>query len=190
VGDKQAWVAAFVVTALGPVEKVVVAKVIPTPPKAPPPAPTKPPVVLSKTVPFGQEFPTTLWGLKLYDVKRAKVVYWFGDAQIASGTYLIPFVEVRNLGSGTAAPHRNLHFYLQDERGRTWTYDPFNDAVLGAAWQFKAGHLYDDINPGSVLGVALPFGVAPDLADMWLRVKEAPGVVMYLGNVSQMPENK
>lgn len=193
LGDKQPWVAASVVTALGPVEKVAVAKAIPTPPPAPPtqpPAPTKAPVVFPKTVPLGQEFPTTLWGLKLYDVKRTKVVYFFGDATIANGTYLIALVEVRNLGSGTADPHNNLHFYLQDERGRTFTYDPFGDAVLGASWQFKAGHLYDDVNPGNVLGVALPFDVGGDLGDVWLRVKEAPGVVMYLGNVSQMPESK
>lgn len=187
VNGKTAWVAASVVTALGPASGVKVAQSIPTPPPAPP---TKAPVVLPKTVPLGQEFPTTLWGLKLYDVKRAKVVYWHGTAKIANGTWLIPFVEVRNLGSGTAQPHKNLHFYLQDEGGRTFTFDPFNDAVLGAAWQFKAGHLYDDINPGSVIGIALPYDVTPELGDVWLRVKEAPGVVMYLGNVSQMPESK
>ncbi|MCX7707209.1 MAG: SH3 domain-containing protein [Anaerolineae bacterium] len=184
VNGRKAWVAASVASALGPTNGVPVIKDIPTPPPAPTPVP------LPKVVPQGQEFLTTLWGLKLYDVKRAKVVYWFGDAEIARGTWLIPFVEFRNLGSGTARPNRNLHFYLQDAAGRTFTFDPFNDAVLGAAWQFKAGHLYDDINPGSILGIALPFDVSPDLGDVWLRVQEAPNVVMYLGNVSQMTELK
>jgi len=41
-----------------------------------------------------------------------------------------------------------------------------------------------------VLGIALPFDVSPDLGDIWLRVQEAPGVIMYLGNVSQMAELK
>jgi hypothetical protein len=141
-------------------------------------------------MPLGQEFLTTLWGLKLYDVKRAKAVYYLGDAEFAHGTWLIPFVEFRNLGTGTAAPHNNLHFYLQDDKGRTWTYDPLNDGVLGAAWQFQAGHLNDDINPGSVLGIALPYDVAPELGDMWLRVKEAPDAVMYLGDVSEIPESE
>lgn len=184
INGKDAWVAAAVVGVMGPVEGVPVIKDIPTPV----PLPTATP--WPKASPLGQEFLTTLWGLKLYDVKRAKVVYWFGDAQIARGTWLIPFVEFRNLGSGTARPSRNLRFYLQDAQGRTFTFDPFNDAVLGAAWQFNAGHLYDDIHPGSVLGIALPFDVSPDLGDVWLRVREAPNVVMYLGNVSQMPELK
>ena len=127
VNGKTAWVAASVVTALGPVSGVPVAKNIPAPP---PPPPTKAPVVLPKTVPLGQEFTTTLWGLKLYDVKRAKVVYWFGDAEIAHGTWLIPFVEFRNLGSGTAQPSRNLHFYLQDDRGRTWTFDDIQGTLF------------------------------------------------------------
>jgi len=187
VGGKNAWVAASVVSILGDASSIPIAQDIPTPPLAPP---TAVPVALPKTVPLGQEFPTTLWGLKLYDVKRAKAVYWFGSAEIANGTWLIPFVEFRNLGSGTNQPSSNLHFYLQDAAGRTFDYDVFNDAELGAAWQFKAGHLYDKINPSSVLGVAIPFDVAPSLGDMWLRVKEAPGVVMYLGNVSQMQETK
>jgi hypothetical protein len=187
LAGKPGWVAASVVRIVGGTDAVPVAKDIPKPP---PPKPTAPPVVMSKTMPLGQEFLTTLWGVKLYDVKRAKAVYWYGDGEIAHGTWLIPLVEFRNLGSGTNDPHSNLHFYLQDDKGRTFTYDPFNDGVLGAAWQFQAGHLYDDINPGSALGVALPFDVSPDLGDMWLRVKEAPNVVMYLGNVSQMPETK
>jgi hypothetical protein len=187
VSDKNAWVAASVVTALGPLSGVPVSQSIPTPPPAPP---TAAPVALPKTVPLGQEFPTTLWGLKLYDVKRAKAVYFFGSSDIANGTWLIPFVEFRNLGSGTNQPSSNLHFYLQDAAGRTFDYDTWNDAELGAAWQFKAGHLYDKINPSSVLGIAIPFDVAPSLGDMWLRVKEAPGVAMYLGNVSQMQESK
>jgi len=117
-------------------------------------------------------------------------VYYFGSAEIAKGVWLIPLVEFRNLGTGTAEPHRNLYFYLQDDRGRTYKFDPFNDAVLGAAWQFQAGHLYDDINPGLKLGIALPFDVPPDIGDVWLRVEQDPNVVIYLGNVSQMPESK
>ncbi len=130
------------------------------------------------------------WGLRLYDVKRAKSVYHYGNARFAQGTYLIPLVEFRNTGAGTATPVRSLNFYLQDARGRTYKFDPFDDAVLGAAWQFQAGHLYDDINPGLKLGIALPFDVSPDLTDVWLRVREDSRIVMYLGNVSQLPESK
>ena len=186
-GGKKGWVAASVASAAGPIETVPVVKDVAPPPTV---APKPTPVPLSREMPLGREFQTTLWGMKLYDVKRAKAVYWFGDAEIANGTWLIPLVEFRNLGSGTNDPSSNLHFYLQDEKRRSFDYDYFTTGDLGAAWQFKAGHVYDDINPGSVLGIAIPFDVSPDLGDMWLRVKEAPNVVMYLGNVSQMPESK
>lgn len=187
-GDKQGWIAASVVKASGPLTQVAVARNIPTPPPPPTSPPTKP-TSLPLTPP-DQEFTVKNWGLRLYDVKRAKSVYFYGDARFAQGTYLIPLVEFRNAGSGTATPLRSLNFYLQDARGRTYKFDPFDDAVLGAAWQFQAGHLYDDINPGLKLGIALPFDVSPDLGDVWLRVKEDSKIVMYLGNVSQLPESK
>jgi hypothetical protein len=94
------------------------------------------------------------------------------------------------LGSGTAKPSRNLDFYLQDGLGRSFDYDYLNDAVLGAAHQFQAGHLYDSIHPGSKLGIALPFDISPEIGDIWLRVRQAPEVIIYLGNVSQMPESR
>ncbi|WP_423226629.1 SH3 domain-containing protein [Candidatus Amarolinea aalborgensis] len=181
---KKGWVAASIVKTAGPTNQVAVATDIPKPP--PPPATAIP---LPKTRPE-QEFIVKIWGLKLYDVKRSKTVYWFGNGTFAQGTYLIPLVEFRNTGSGTATAVRNLNFYLQDAQGRTYKFDPFGDAVLGAAWQFHAGHLYDDISPGLTLGIALPFDVSPDLGDVWLRVKEDPKIVMYLGNVSQLPESK
>ena len=194
-GGKQGWIAASVVKASGPLTQVAVAQNIPTPPPAPTPPPVKPtsppakPPSLPLTRP-DQEFMVKNWGLRLYDVKRAKSVYFYGDARFAQGTYLIPLVEFRNTSSGTATPLRTLNFYLQDTRGRTYKFDPFDEAVLGAAWQFQAGHLYDDINPGLTLGIALPFDVSPDLTDVWLRVKEDSKIVMYLGNVSQLPESR
>ena len=62
------------------------------------------------------------------------------------------------------------------------------DGDLAASWQFQAGHLYDNINPGSVLGIAIPFDVSPDLGDMWLRVEQNPAIAIYLGNVSQLSQ--
>lgn len=187
---QEGWVAASLVSTTGPTETVPVIIDIPAAPtKAPTRAPA-PPTALPTPFPKSrtdQEFVVKIWGLRLYDVKKSKAVYFFGDAEIAMGVWLIPFVEFRNAGSGTAEPHYNLDFYLQDERGRTYDFNPFGDAVLGAAWQFQAGHLYDDINPGLKLGIALPFDVPADMGDVWLRVEQDKNVVFYLGNVSQLP---
>jgi hypothetical protein len=192
-GGQEGWVAASLVSTSGPTQTVPVITEIPTaPPKSPtrtPAPPTVPPTPFPKTR-TDQEFVVQIWGLRLYDVKKTKAVYFFGDAEIAKGMWLIAFVEFRNAGSGTAAPHHNLDFYLQDDRGRTYDFDPFGDAVLGAAWQFQAGHLYDDINPRLKLGIALPFDVPADMGDVWLRVEQDKNVVLYLGNVAQLPEVK
>ena len=190
LGTQAGWVAASVVSTSGPVDQVPLASNIPTPPPAPPtqlPAPAAP--ALSKEKPT-QELMVGIWGIKLYDVKRAKAVYFFDQATLAQGTYLIPLVSIRSTGSGTAEPADNLDFYLQDDAGNTYAFDDTNNAVLGAAWQFNAGHLYDDINPGLSLGIALPFDVPPSMGDVWLRVNEDPSFAMYLGNVSQMKESK
>ena len=184
IQGKGIWVAASVVSTDGDTSGVVVVQDIPAPP-SPPPTPTP----LPRTVP-DQEFTVSIWGIRLYDVKKAKAVYFFGDAEVALGMWLVPFVEFRNLGAGGAQPHHNLDFYLQDSMGRVWEFDPSSDGVLGAAWQFQTGHLYDDVKPGLVLGIALPFDVPGDLGDVWLRVKQDSKIVMYLGNFSEMPEYK
>lgn len=184
LNGKPGWVAASVVTTTGRVQDVGVVKNV----APPPPKPT--PVPLAKVKPLGQELLTPSWGLKLYDVQRAKAVYYFSRAQFAQGTYIIPLVEFRNLSTGTAQPYDNLDFYLQDSAGKTYNFQPFGDAVLEAGWQFKAGHLYDDMNPGAVLGIALPFDVPATTGDVWLRIKQHPNVVMYLGNVSEMTESQ
>ena len=188
VKGERAWVANSIVEVVGDLEAVALVMDIPSPPPTSPPPATATP--LPRIVPTGQEFQVSIWGLKLYGVKKTKVVYWFGSAEVAKGMWLIPFVEFRNLGTGTAEPSHNLDFYLMDAAGRTFDYDPFGDAVLGAAWQFQAGHLYDDINPGLNLGIALPFDVPGDLGDVWLRVEQDRNFVLYLGDMSQMPEHK
>lgn len=179
--ERKGWVFKKVVSVKGPVDRVPVVKNIPAPPPTPTPFPKVRP---------SKEFVVGIWGLRLYDVKKVKAVYYFGDATVAHGVWLIPMVEIHNLGSGTADPSNNLDFYLQDSKGRTYQFDEFSDAVLGAAWEFQTGKLYDDINPGIVIGTSLPFDVPPDLGDVWLRVKQDKNMVMYLGNVSQIPEGK
>jgi type II secretory pathway pseudopilin PulG len=192
-GSQEGWIATSLVSTTGLTETVpIITGVAPPPTKAPtrtPAPPTITPTPFPKTR-TDQEFVVQIWGLRLYEVKKAKAVYFFGDAEVATGMWLIPLVEFRNAGSGTAEPYHNLDFYLQDARGRKYEFDPFNDAVLGAAWQFQVGHLYDDINPGLKLGIALPFDVPADLGDVWLRVEQDKNAVFYIGNVAQLPETQ
>ena len=181
-----AWIASSLAKLSKDVSEIAISQKIPTPPPTPKPAPTPKP--LSKDTGIGApEVRAGNWGLKLYNMKKAKTVYFFGTGTVASGVWAVPLVEIRNLGTGTAQPNDTLDFYLQDAAGRKYAFDEFSKGALGASWQFQAGHLYDDINPGIVLGTALPFDVPPDLGDVWLRVNQNPDVGIYLGNVSQLP---
>jgi hypothetical protein len=148
--------------------------------------PTAAPTPLPRTDDFGVQKQVGSWGMRLYDVKRAKAVYFHDNAEVAQGVWLLPFVEFTNLGTGTRAPWEDLDFYLFDDRGRS--YDArHNDASLEAGWQYQAGNIMDDINPGLMLGVVLPVDVPEDLGEVWIRVEQDPTFAIYLGNASSIP---
>jgi len=150
------------------------------------PPPTSTPIPLSRDDDLGVQKQVGSWGMNLYAVKRAKAIYYRNDAEVAQGVWLLPFVEFSNLGTGTRSPWEDLDFYLFDDRG--WSYEArHNDAWLEAGWQFQAGDIMDDINPGLMLGVVLPVDVPEDMGDVWLRVEQDPGFAMYLGNASSIP---
>jgi hypothetical protein len=134
---------------------------------------------------LGIEKAVGAWGVKLYDIKRAKAVWFYGDGTHAQGVWFMPFVEFRNNGSGTRAPSDDLTFYLVDDQGRIFDAS-VNDGSLGASHQFTAGHYYDDIDPGLVLGIVLPVDTPIDLGAVWLRVDEDPSFSLYLGKASEI----
>jgi hypothetical protein len=150
------------------------------------PAALPTPTPLPKSNDFGVQKQVDSWGMKLYDVKRAKAVYFSGNAEVAQGVWLMPFVEFTNTGSGTRSPWEDLDFYLLDDQGRTHEAR-YNDANLGAGWQYQAGSIMDDINPGLVLGVVLPVDVPENMGDVWLRVEQDASFAIYLGNASAVP---
>lgn len=152
----------------------------------PTPVPINTPTPLPIVDDFGVQKQVGTWGMKLYDVKRAKTVYFFDSGETAQGVWLIPLIEFTNQSGGTRAPSDDLDFYLLDDQGQTFEAS-INDASLGAAWQFQSGHYYDDIDPGSVLGISLPVDVPENLGNVWLRVEQDPNFAIYLGNVSSIP---
>jgi hypothetical protein len=156
----------------------------------PAPLPTAPPTVTPTPLPKSNDYQVQKqvgnWAMALYDVKRAKTVYFFGNPNTAAGVWFIPFVEFTNLGSGTRAPWEDLDFYLQDDQGRTFEIT-YNDGTAAAAWQFQAGDFFDDIQPGTLIGVALAVDTPENLGDVWLRVTQDPNFAIYLGRGSDIP---
>jgi len=79
-----------------------------------------------------------------------------------------------------------LTFYLLDDQGRIFDAD-YSDAWLGARWQFQAGDIMDDINPGLILGVVLPVDTPEDFGGVWLKIEEDPSFSIYLGVARDVP---
>ncbi len=157
----------------------------PVPPTSTPMPEPPTPVHVPAAAEIGVEKAVGLWGLKLYDMKRAKAVWFYGDGTYAQGVWLIAFVEFKNNGSGTRAPAEDMTFYFVDDKGQRFDAG-INDGTLGAAHQFTAGHYYDDIGPGLILGVALPVDTPLDLGPVWLKVEEDPNFSIYLGKANEV----
>ncbi|MBC7345255.1 MAG: hypothetical protein H5U03_07550 [Clostridia bacterium] len=152
----------------------------------PTPRPTPTPVV------YGMNEPVTIdgWVAKLYDVKKVKAVYFYDDAYIAKGYFLLVFVEFTNNTGGTAYPGE-LGWRLLDKKAGITRLPEFPaKATWYASWQYQSGRLYGDIQPGSVLGVVEAWDLPPDTGDLYLVADAAPGVAIYLGNFSQLPESR
>lgn len=160
----------------------------PIPPTFTPVPPTSTPPPLPASAEIGVAKSAGPWGLKLYDVKRAKAVWFAGQGTYAQGVWLIPFVEFTNNGSGTRSPNEDLDFYFVDDQGRSFDFSVLSSkAILGAANQFTTGHYYDPINPGLVLGISLPFDTPLDLGGVWLKIQQDPAFSIYLGQANQVP---
>lgn len=159
---------------------------IPVPPTDTPAPPPPVQIGLSKDSAVGVQKQIGIWAMKLYQVKKAKAVYFFGDADVADGVYLMPFVEFTNTGAGSRAPVEDLDLYIVD--GSANRYDlGFSDGDLGAAHQFQAGHIWDDMDPGAVLGIVIPGDVPEGITDAWLKADQDPNFIMYLGDASALP---
>ncbi len=166
----------------------VLPTVTPVPPTATPLPPTITPVPIPENAETGVYKEVGTWGMKLYDVKRAKAVWFFGDGNYAQGMWFIPFLEFKNNGTGTRNPGEDFTFYFVDDQGRIFDFDVLSsDGILGAAHQFTSGHYYDDIDPGLVLGISLPIDTPEDLGNVWLKIEEIPSFSIYLGNANKVP---
>ncbi len=160
----------------------------PAPPTDTPVPPTSTPAPAPAAAEMGIEKAVGAWSMKLYDVKRAKAVWFFGEGTYAQSVWLIPFVEFKNNSGGTRAPDEDFTFYFVDDQGRRFDFDVLNSkGILGAAHQFTSGHYYDPINPGLVLGISLPIDTPLDLGGIWLKVEEDPGFSIYLGKANEVP---
>lgn len=157
-GGTKAWVAAYLLEDAPPGEKIAVTTDIPTPP---------PPTSVSESAPddswaqfagFPVQFGVTRtcghFEYKVYDLRRVKSVWFYSREYIAQGEFLLLFVEVKNISSGTSYFGKfgpRLFFMTSDSQVRTMTGDVKASSYAG--WMYQAGGFYEDINPGQILGL-------------------------------------
>ncbi len=181
VNDKPAWVAAWVVEAVGNTEQIAVVQEIPTPPPTPTP---KPQMNLAEAFPgIGETVTANGWEFKIYDVKKRKAVYFYDEAYIAQGHFLLVFIEAVNRKPGTAS-FGDLDPYVADLTGKEYEYS--SKGSWYAQWQYEGlSSYYDDVNPGNLIRIVHAYDLPDTVGDVTFGVNT--GQKIYLGNFSAMP---
>lgn len=127
---------------------------------------------------------------KLTDVKRKKSVWLFNNEYVAQGEWLMVFVEVKNISPGTSyfgkfgprlvtlAPDGTISQMTGDFKASTY-----------AGWMFQHGDLYEDINPGKVLGLVEAYDVPlePDMI-LGFGMLDCSDDLLSLGVWSKVPQ--
>lgn len=151
------WIAAFLVED-APAGLPIVE--VPLPTVAP--APTPVPVVATEPV------QSTSWrdsGVqacdkfewRIYDVRRAKEVWWFGKGRIAQGEWLITYIHYKNISPGDAQPATTKWRI----NGNQWSSRGTN----GASYMQNGGYNHPTVwlHPGQEMGIVAAWDIAPGL---------------------------
>lgn len=114
----------------------------------------------SSIVPVGQEIEAGGWRFKVAEVHKRKAVYFYDDAHVAMGRYLIVIIDATNLQSGTDYFDRAIDPWVTDEPGNV--FDISGTASGYARWQYGGiSSIYTDVDPGNFVRIA----IAVDLPD-------------------------
>ena len=114
----------------------------------------------SSIVPIGQEIEAGGWRFKVSEVHKRKAVYFYNDAHVAMGHYLIVILDATNLQGGTDYFDRAIDPWVTDEPGNV--FDISGTASGYARWQYGGiSSIYTDVDPGDFVRIA----IAVDLPD-------------------------
>jgi len=181
VNNKSAWVAAWVVEEVGNTEQIAIVQDIPTPPPTPTPRPQVNPAEAFPGI--GETVTADGWEFKVYDVKKRKAVYFYGEAYIAQGHFLLVFVEAINRKPGTSY-FGELKPYVTDRAGNVYRHSIKGSSY--AQWQYEGlSSFYSDVNPGNVIRMVHAYDLPDTVGDVMLSLKTPKWI--YLGNFSSMP---
>jgi hypothetical protein len=177
-----AWIAAFLVENAPAAATLPVASDIPalptpvaTPVATAAPAATPAPAsggqastgATSSIVPIGQEIEAGGWRFKVSEVHKRKAVYFYDDAHVAMGRYLVVIIDATNLQSGTDYFDRTINPWVTDEPGNVFSVS--GTASGYARWQYGGiSSIYTDVDPGNFVRIALAVDLPEDTGKVLL----------------------
>jgi len=170
-----AWIAAFLVDDAPAAATLPVASDIPALP-TPSAAPAAPAPAAggqastgasSSIVPIGQEIEAGGWRFKVSEVHKRKAVYFYGDAHVAMGHYLIVIIDATNLQSGTDYFDRKIDPWVTNEAGKTFSSG--GTASGYARWQYGGlSSIYANVDPGHFVRMAIAVDLPSDTGKVLL----------------------
>jgi hypothetical protein len=118
-------------------------------------------------VPIGQEIEAGGWRFKVSEVHKRKAVYFYDDAHVAMGRYLVVIIDATNLQSGTDYFDRTINPWVTDEPGNVFSVS--GTASGYARWQYGGiSSIYTDVDPGNFVRIALAVDLPEDTGKVLL----------------------
>jgi hypothetical protein len=137
----------------------------------------------SSIVPIGQEIEAGGWRFKVSEVHKRKAVYFYGDAHVAMGRYLIVIIDATNLQSGTDYFARTIAPWVTDKPGNV--FDISGTASGYARWQYGGiSSIFTDVDPGDFVRIAIAVDLPDDTGEVLLSTDV--GKWIELGNFAAM----
>jgi len=162
----------------------------PTAIPTPRPSPTSVPLDLAAHPGVGEMVHSDKWDFKVYAVHKRKAVYFYDNAYIAQGHFLVVLIEATNRQPGSAY-FCELKPWIVDTAisasiDQRKIYRFSGKASGYASWQFGGvSSCYTDVNPGNLVRLAMVYDCPSDGGHLLMSLNILEWI--YLGNFAAMP---
>ncbi|MFZ1769002.1 MAG: hypothetical protein WAU00_07380, partial [Caldilinea sp.] len=138
----------------------------------------------SSILAVGQEIEANGWRFKVSELHKRKAVYFYSDAHVAMGHFLVVIIDATNLQSGTDYFDRNIDPWVTDAAGKV--YSTSGTASGYAGWQYGGiSSLFTNVDPGDFVRIAFAVDLPDDTGNVLLSTDVGKWVA--LGNFAAMP---
>ena len=131
----------------------------------------------------GQEIEAGGWRFKVSEVHKRKAVYFYSDAHVAMGHFLVVIIDATNLQSGTDYFDRTIDPWVTDAAGNVYSTSGTGSGY--ARWQYGGiSSLFTNVDPGDFVRIAFAVDLPDDTGPVLLSTDV--GKWVELGNFAAM----